>query len=69
MAIAFLVGLCCLVLWGVVGFFVFISFVMLVDPNEHEVGPVIACMFLAGVIGVLALGFTTEFAKKIFVLF
>ena len=62
-------GLCCLVLWGVVGFFVFISFVMLVDPNEHEVGPVIACMFLAGVIGVLALGFTTEFANKIFVLF
>jgi hypothetical protein len=42
---------------------------MLVDPNEHEVGPVIACMFLAGVIGVLALGFTTEFANKIFILF
>lgn len=58
-----------MMLGGVVGFFVFISFVMLVDPNEHEVGPVIACMFLAGVIGVLALGFTTEFANKIFVLF
>jgi len=42
---------------------------MLVDPNEHEVGPFIACTFLAGVIGVLALGFTTEFANKIFVLF
>lgn len=64
-----LVGLFCLVLWGIAGFFAFISFVMLVDPNEHEVGPVIACMFLAGVIGVLALGFTTEFANKIFVLF